>query len=156
VDLSADVRAYLMAIRPMPPIGEEHRDLDCDHYGDCIAIAAREGWTGLHCGECPMAGETTEIERDTAQRPTAYGPRTPRRRKIIADLEREDDPDALAVLGALIKAEHKAGGPVAPRYVGAYLGTGGAAAKLLLTDLEGRGYVRRVGQEANHIRWTAK
>lgn len=150
-----------MATRPHPPNGVEHRHLDCDNYDDCIEVAAKGGWTGLHCGLCPRADgeQLLEIPQTRTKAQTGYGPR---RSKVITlktsqEIAESASVEDLSVLAALVKAEHRAGGPASARLIGTFLGTGGKAASLRLTELELRGMVRRYpysGLDQN--RWSLK
>ncbi len=34
---------------------ESHRQLECERYDECLAVAVRAGWRGWGCDSCPLA-----------------------------------------------------------------------------------------------------
>lgn len=96
-----------MSAQPSPqPIGQlsqeavdEHRDIDCRHYDDCLDRAVRERWSSWSCAACPVAG-TCRVK-----------PEVPRGDSVLGD-------DLLG-LGAIAGEPATSRGPVLMLHLGA-------------------------------------
>lgn len=42
-----------------------YRNVDCDHYGDCLDTALTSRWSDFSCGECAAYTRTRFIEQAT-------------------------------------------------------------------------------------------
>jgi hypothetical protein len=59
---------------PSPQPGAGERDVLCDHAGDCLDQAARQGWSAFNCGECPIRGLEQRSTREAiAEQATTGG-----------------------------------------------------------------------------------
>ena len=52
-----------------PGRGKGERNIHCDHYDECLSVAAQENWKSFNCEDCPLfRGATKEVSAMTEKK----------------------------------------------------------------------------------------